>query len=395
MALSEAHFVPSQQSKKFSISCQKNKDFADNTIGLMMTSRKRFLTTMNGGVPDRPPLFVTFTPQVAEKMSKAMNLSYEPPLDSLLSSRISHSELLTKLGNDCIGIAACAPNNSPTTTDENGIITNEWGMRFKSVGLYNEFYQYPLAHAETVADIEGYHFPDPYADGRFDAARTAIEKYGKDYGIIADLETSIFETAWYLVGLEKFLTDLITNKAYVEALLDKIMATNIEIGKQLIEIGADMIWAGDDFGGQNGMIMSLQTWRKFFKPRIKTMFSEFRQVNPEIKIAWHSCGSIVPIIPDFIEIGLDILNPIQPLAKDMDPQTLKDTFGNDLMFFGGIDVQELLPHGTPEQIKAEVKRVAEILGENGGYIIAPAHNVQDDTPVENVFALFEAVTELS
>ena len=124
-----------------------------------MNSRERFLRTIKKENPDRPAVFATFTPQVAEKMSKKLGVAYEEPLDSLLSTRISHTDLLLKLGNDTIGVAACAPKDAPTTTDENGIITNEWGMKFKSNGLYNEFVDYPLAHAETVEDIENYQFP--------------------------------------------------------------------------------------------------------------------------------------------------------------------------------------------------------------------------------------------
>lgn len=360
---------------------------------LILNARERFLITIHGGIPDRPPVFATFTPQVAKKMSKALSLLYEEPIDSLLSTRISHTDLLLKLGNDAVGIAACAPNNFPTRKGKDGLLTNEWGMRFKDIGLYNEFIEFPLAHAQNKNDIKNYPFPEPFAEGRFDHAHKSIQKYGSKYGIIADLETSIFETAWYLVGLEKFLTDLIIEAEYVDPLLDKIMFINLEIGKELIRLGADIIWCGDDFGGQNGMIMSPDIWREKFKPRIKFMFEEFRKVNAEIKIAWHSCGSILPIIPDFIEIGLDILNPIQPLAKDMQPHVLKEKFGKDLIFFGGIDVQKLLPLGIPHQIKLEIKKLINILGKQGGYIVAPAHNIQDDTPEENVFAFFEAVKE--
>jgi len=211
---------------------------------------------------------------------------------------------------------------------------------------------------------------------------------------VADLETSIFETSWYLTGLEKFLVDLITDAPYMKYLLDKVMEINIETGKHLISIGADILWAGDDFGTQHGMIMDPGLWREIFKPRINLMFEEFRKVNPEIKLAWHSCGSIPEIIPDFIEIGLDILNPLQPQAKGMDPEFLKKEYGKDLVFFGGIDIQHLLPYETPEKIRKEVKRICRILGKGGGYILAPAHNIQPDTPVENILAVYEAVKEI-
>jgi len=358
-----------------------------------MNSKERVLKAINKKHIDRVPMFATLTPQVAEKLSEHLGLDYEQPIDSLLSTRISHMSLLTKLGNDCVGIAACAPDNFPTRTLENGIIENDWGMRFKNAGIYNEFYEFPLAHAETVEDIEKYSFPDPFAKGRYDEAKKAVGKYGKDYAIVADLETSIFETAWYLVGLEKFLMDLMLEPPYLNPLLDKIMNINLEMGKTLINLGADIIWAGDDFGSQQGLIMDIDTWRRFFKHRIKYMFDEFRKVNPNIKIAWHSCGSIVPLIPEFIEIGLDILNPIQPLANGMEPKFLKDTFGKKLCFFGGIDVQNLLPFESPENIKKEVKRIINIFGEEGGFIAAPAHNIQPDTPIKNILAIFEAVKE--
>ena len=173
-----------------------------------MNSRERFLHTINRKIPYRPPVFATFTPQVAQKMAAFLNLPYEDSLDSMLSTRASHMDLLVKLGNDAVGIATCAPVNFPTKTKENGLIENEWGMVFKPMGLYNEFYIYPLANAETAKDIKNHTFPNPFAAGRWVDAEKTIAKYGKTHGIIADLETTLFETAWYLVGLEKFLMDL-------------------------------------------------------------------------------------------------------------------------------------------------------------------------------------------
>ncbi len=360
-----------------------------------MKPRERVLRALSGQSVDRPPIFVTLTPEAAKKLSDHIDVPFEEPYDSLLSTRMSHMGLLTKLGNDCVGIAATSPPGDPTKLidAENKIYQNEWGMQFVNVGLYNEFHKYPLANCTSVEDIENYNWPDPFAAGRFDAAAELIAKYKGDYAIVADLETSFFETSWYLMGMEKLLMDMAMGEEHIFALFDKVMHINTEIGKRLIEMGADIIWAGDDFGTQRGMMISPEMWRDIFKPRIKWMFSEFKKVNPDIKIAWHSCGSIIPIIEDFAEIGLDILNPIQPLAEGMDPHYLKDNYGDRLSFFGGIDIQHLLPNGTIDEIKTEVKRRIEILGKGGGYIIAPAHNIQDDTPVENILAFYEAVFE--
>jgi uroporphyrinogen decarboxylase len=329
---------------------------------------------------------------VAEKLSETFNLPFEEPCDAMESARISHMGLLTSMGVDIIAIAPTVPTNAPTITLPDGRIKNEWGMIFRNVGIYAEFAEYPLADASSKQDILDYPFPDPNAPGRFDEAVRMMETYSEKYGIIGDVETMFFEMSWYLTGLEKFLMDLMMETEYQAYLMDKIMHYIIVAGKKLIDMGVDILWCGDDFGTQNGMIMDPDTWRRIFKPRIKYMFEEFRKIKPDIKIAWHSCGSILPIIPDFIEVGLDILNPIQPLAQGMDPVFLKKTYGKDLVFFGGIDVQYLLPFGTPQMIRDEVKRRIDILGKDGGYIIAPAHNIQPDTPVENIMAFFDAAT---
>ncbi len=358
-----------------------------------MNYRERVLAAINHIQPDRPPVFTTLTPQMAKLLSNYMDLPFEEPIDSLLSTRISHTGLLTALGNDLVGVAACYPCSYPTRVLDDGTIMNEWGMQFKDTGLYNEFYKYPLDQAGSIKEILDYPFPEVEADGRFDFALEQINSYKSDYLIIGDLETSIFETAWYLVGLEKFLIDMLMQNEYVDPLLDKIMDINIGIGKKLIELGIDIIWCGDDFGSQQGMIMDPELWRSVFKPRIGHMFREFRKVNPRIKIAWHSCGSILPIIPDFIELGLDILNPLQPLATGMNPEFLKSEYGKDLVFFGGVDVQELLPYASTKDVKMEVMRICRIYGDGGGFIASPAHNIQPDTPVENVLAMYEGIRE--
>jgi uroporphyrinogen decarboxylase len=319
-----------------------------------VTSRQRVLTTLGHRQPDRPPVFMTLTPQVAERLADAVGFPREPPLDSLLSTRISHSRLLTYLGNDAVGIAACAPPYAPTHRDEDGTLVNEWGMRFRTVGLYDEFSGHPLARATTVAEIEAYPLPDPLAEGRYDEAEQTVQEYGSDYVIVGDLECSMFETAWYLVGLEKFLADMATGEGYAEALLDRLAEITTRTGLELIRRGADVIWAGDDFGTQERMLLSPAMWRRVFKPRIWKMFEAFRKEKRSIKLAWHSCGSIAPIIHDFVELGLHILNPIQPRAEGMEPRLLKREYGRDLAFFGGLDIQELLPRGTPQQVKDEV-----------------------------------------
>jgi uroporphyrinogen decarboxylase len=359
-----------------------------------MTSRERTLKAIRHEKPDRPPVYFPLTPQVAEKLAKHFGIALEKTLPSRLSNHISWHELISLLGSDIIAISYCYAENKPIHITPEGLLVNEWGMIYKDTGLYSEFYDFPLKHAESVNDILDYSFPDPFAKGRFDEAKLAISKYGKSHAIMGDVEMTIFETCWYLTGLEKFLMDLIIEPPYLQELIDRVMLVNLELAKQLVNLGVDIIWLGDDFGIQTGMIMNPEIWRKHFKSRMQYFFSELKKLNPDVKIAWHTCGSIVPIVPDFIEIGLDILNPLQPLAHGMDPAFFKKTWGKQLTFFGAIDVQQLLPFESPHTVKSEVKRIASILGEDGGYIIAPAHNIQIDTPVENILAIYEAVKEL-
>ena len=358
-----------------------------------MNSKERTLAAICHRQPDRPPLYVSLTPKVAEKLCLILGVPYEEPVDAMESARISHMDLLTRMGVDIVAVAPGVPYNSPTITLEDGRMRNEWGMVFRNVGLYSEFAEYPLAHAETEKDILDYRFPEAEAPGRFDTSVEMLAKYSGKYAVIGDVETMFFELSWYLTGFEKFLVDMMLGAEYQPVLMDRIMNYILVAGKKLINMGVDILWCGDDFGSQQGMIMDPETWRSVFKPRIKYMFEEFRKVKPGIKIAWHSCGSILPIIPDFIEIGLDILNPIQPQAFGMDPVFLKKTYGNNLVFFGGIDVQHLLPFGTPGEIRDEVHRRIDILGKDGGYILAPAHNIQPDTPLENILAFFNAAMD--
>ena len=183
-----------------------------------MNKRERFIKTINREIPDRPPLFVSLTPQVTEKLAAHIGFPFEEPLDSMLSTRASHMDLLAELGVDAVGITVCAPENKPTVTREDGLIENEWGMIFKNKGLYNEFYEYPLAHAHSADDIANYTFPDPFAPGRWDSAENTISKYGE----------------------------------------------------KLIALGADVLSCGDDFGIQESLMLDTDTWRKYIKPRIKT-----------------------------------------------------------------------------------------------------------------------------
>jgi uroporphyrinogen decarboxylase len=193
-----------------------------------------------------------------------------------------------------------------------------------------------------------------------------------------------------MTGLQKFMTDMAMGEPYIETLIDRTMGWSVAIGKRLVELGVDGIWTGDDFGAQHGMMISPDMWRRIFKPRMAEVFQEFRSVNPDVVVMYHCDGAIAPILDDLIEIGLDVFNPVQPNVPGHEPHELKEKFGDRLSFWGAIDQQHLLPIGTPDQIEADVKAKIDALGPGGGYMIAPAHILQGDTPLENVEAFIEA-----
>jgi uroporphyrinogen decarboxylase len=359
-----------------------------------VTPRERFLTALRFQEPDRVPTFTTLTPQVAAALGELFNLPAAPE-DSFLSTRISHTEILLRLGNDAVGVGPGRARGLETRVREDGTLIDEFGLVYRRVGFYDEVIQRPLEHADVPADIDAYALPPALDEGRWEKAERMVRQYASSYAIIGDLEATMFELSWNLVGFEKFLVDLSLQKAYVFVLLDRILEEwALPCGKRLIELGVDVLWAGDDFGTQRGMLLAPDFWRKYLKPRYAYLFGEWKRLNPHLKLAYHSCGSIVPIIPDLVAIGVDVLNPIQPQAHGMDLGALKRQWYGKLCLFGGVDEQTVLPFGTPQDVREEVRRRIMEAGVGGGFIIAPSHNIQPDTPVENVLAYFEAVKEL-
>ena len=167
--------------------------------------------------------------------------------------------------------------------------------------------------------------------------------------------------------------DFALNPEIAERILDIPYQYHLTAAKRLVQMGVDMVWTGDDVGGQNAMIISPDCWRKFLKPRMANFIAELKAINPQVKVAYHSDGMIAPIIPELIEIGVDVLNPIQPAS--MDPAQLKREFGDKLCFWGSIDEQYTLPFGTPAEVREEVEERLKTIGKNGGLILAPTHHV--------------------
>jgi uroporphyrinogen decarboxylase len=263
----------------------------------------------------------------------------------------------------------------------------------KPTSLYVEVVQCPLENVKTIADIESYSFPDPYAKGRFEKAKRDINIYGKEYFVIGDVEISLFELAWHLTGLEKYMVAMLCDEPWLNLLNDRIEEWSTGLALQLVKAGVDAIWLGEDLGSQTSTLISPDEWRTRFKPRHKRMIELLRRENPDIIIIMHSDGAVAPLIDDFIEIGVDVYNPVQPNVHGSDPQELKDKYGSKINFFGGIDQQLLLPSGDIKIIRSEIKERISILGKNRGYLLAPAHILQPDVSTDTIEEMILAAKE--
>jgi len=346
-------------------------------------------------LPDRVPIQFDLCKSLTEHFSKELGIDpgYAWSYYEDLTYRISANEIRTTLGSDVVVVGGTEAADFKPIPVEGDITLNEFAMKMKPTNLYVEVVEPPLKSAGCVEDIEQYNFPDPYAEGRFDIAKSEIEKYGKDYFIIGDCELSLFELSWQLTGMEKYMMSLAMEEQWLEKLSDKVEYWTTGLATQMAKLGVDAIWFGEDLGTQTSTLMSPDMWRQRFKPRYIRMFETIRKENPDLIIIMHSDGAVAPLVHDFIEIGIDVYNPVQPNVPGSDPKQLKKKYGQSISFFGGIDQQQLLPGGDVEAIRKEIKNRCEILGENGGYLLAPAHILQADVTPETVRVMIEAAKE--
>ena len=373
-----------------------------------MSSRQRVITALAHQEPDRIPWDCTFSYGCYLRLKKHLGLTprQDPQPSSNWLSISPPIELLQELQCDLYYVGLGKAKNTPVFEYGMEAYTDAWGVTFRRApnpsGFHYEFARHPLAHA-TVKDLDDYPWPDPH-----DPARVAgLEERchwlyeNTDFALVGKFSESIFEQAFYLRGLEQWLVDLAADPEFAEALMDRL----VDISIAMTEVGLKacgkyiqvLRLAGDDMGHQHGTILSPKMFRKLVKPRFARLYhaakSMFRTYNPNGKLKAHTDGNVYPFIEDYIELGLDVLNPVQPYVDEMDHTRLKSQFGDRLAFHGGIDIQNVLPFGTPIEVNAEAKKTMAALGQGGGYILAPTHYVQPDVPPENILALRDAVLE--
>jgi len=306
--------------------------------------------------------------------------------------------ILSKFKIDTRHIRANASGSRLNHTDS---FKDIFGITYQRVGtseiptLYYEMMSYPLADA-SLADIQKYEWPVP-SESWFSGLSKLVKRFWDDgYAVIANpISGGILEQTVYLRGLQQFMYDLYGNRELIEELLDRNVTNQLEMNeKYLEEVGeySLILIYGDDYGHQDRLLMHPEMWRELVKPRVKEFIKCIKGDFSHIKIQLHSCGSVAPIIPDLIEIGFDILNPVQPRAVEMDHDVLNEKFGSKICFHAGFDIQYVLPRGSQNDIEQEVKRVVSSLGrDNTGYIFATAHNILADVPPENIIRMYDAL----
>ena len=304
-------------------------------------------------------------------------------------------KILARLPVDTRTVFANPPTHTQSCWLDDHTMISDWGVMYRRPEGWHQFdmVSHPLADA-TIADLDQYSWPDVEDPARFaglaDQARNLHEN--SNYAVCAAaLDTSIFDRAWELRGMQQFLEDLLVNPKFALALLEKVADLQYrrhicflrEVGKYI-----DVVVIADDMGVQKGPLLRPQLYRKMIKPFHARYVQVIRQ-HTSAKILNHACGSIAELVEDYIEIGIDACNPMQVSAANMSPQNLKSHFGGRMAFWGGIDSQHVLPKGSPEDVRQTVRSTLDTMGSDGGYVLGAVHNIQDDVPPANVWAMLD------
>ena len=341
-----------------------------------MNSKQRVYSALRFERPDRTPRFIWLGSETRRNLMKKYS--------------VSSLDLDFKMGNDILQTWLSINGEMERPVPPGSSFVDEWGITWQQSGIYNAVVKHPLKDL-TADEIADYPFPEPLKPERYDDLKQLLNTYGSEYFIGADISGSLFEPAYHLRGMENLMMDMAMEDPAADILLDKLTGFTTSVAFESVRLGVDWIWLGDDLGSQISMMMSPDMWRQYFKPRMKKIIDAIRAVKPDMIIAYHSCGSMSPVIPDLVEIGVNVLNPVQESAAGMNQRQIKAQYGDKLALMCGLDTQQFLVSATPEQVWEKTAGLIETLGANGGYIFAMSHHVQPDTPVENINAMLEAL----
>ncbi|MGA2547162.1 MAG: uroporphyrinogen decarboxylase family protein [Rectinemataceae bacterium] len=346
-----------------------------------MTPKERVHAALRREPVDRVPVFMWYHPQTARRLADLL----EVPA-SRIAAAMGDDVRMTWVNNNYAMEGIVHEHEGESHVDE-------WGIRWVKEGAFNQPVGFPLAGASRD-EMLAHAFPEDRIDFLLGLMRPVLEEK-EGFFIGCDVSPCVFEMYWRLRGMENALIDMAGDPELTRAMFAKCAHFALELSRRACaEMPLDWLWCGDDVAGQDSMIMSPGLWRDMIKPLMAELFAAAKERH--LWVAHHCCGALRPIIPDLIEIGLDLLNPIQSGCAGMDPLELKREFGESLAFIGGVDTQALLPFGTAVQVRTTAERLLEgmtapVGGRGaGGYILAASHTIPPETPDENIFALYAA-----
>ncbi|MBM4155778.1 MAG: hypothetical protein FJ221_12235 [Lentisphaerae bacterium] len=378
-----------------------------------MTSRERVLKTLNHEAPDRVPIDLGGNQTGIHKNAYAKLIRHLGIADDLVIADAVQQlakpceKVLERFHVDTRYIAAGAPaswKGGIVRAERDGRawhdLVDEFGIRWSMPDdqpLYMDITLHPLANA-TIDDVRAHPWPKGDDPTRFAGLRerALALRRGTPYAVVSGISGVVYEICWYLRGLEQWFCDLLTQPEFCEAMLEQTLKFWMDWFRVFLdEVGdvVDVIMIGDDIAGQNGPLFHPDLYRAIVKPRHRKLVQYIRS-RTKAKIWYHTCGGCRPLVPELLDNGIHILNPVQTSARDMDPADLKRQFGRDLVFWGGgCDAQHVLPRGTPAEVAENVRRHVKAFMPGGGYIFNNVHNIQGEVPPENIVALFDTAYE--
>jgi uroporphyrinogen decarboxylase len=389
----------------------------------MMNHRERALAALHHEEPDRVPVDLGSTRntgilqapygalvahlgmQTNDQSDSKNSLDADTPsghgMSKMLGLATPDEAVLRRLGVDFRGVFLGKADAStetvlPPAADGSLMHRDEFGVvrRCPPGGHYFDVTTSPLAGDITISDIARHTWPDPTDPGYVRGLRERALRIRETTDCALVLHTSdIFvHTSQYLRGFERWYMDLALAPDLIGALMDAILEIRLEILNRALDLVGDLVdivSTADDVADQRGPAMSLDMYRRIIKPRHARYLRTIRD-RTDAMLFFHSCGSVVDLLPDFVDMGIQVLNPVQVSARGMDTVTLKRDWGDKLAFCGAIDTLRVMPFGTPDDVRAEVRRRIRDLGEGGGYVVTAVHNIQPDVPPENIVAMYEA-----
>lgn len=367
-----------------------------------LTSRERVRRALDHREPDRVPLDLGSTGNTGistgayERLLKRLGI--QAPIvvwDRMQQLADVDEQVLVRLGIDTRGIRLGGPDHSQARELENDSYVDDWGVARSrpAGGLYYDLVKSPLAGEITLGGVASLPLPDPTDPGRYRGLRERARRIHEEtpFALVVHIVGGFITRAQFLRGFEDWFVDVVADRRLAEALLDRTLEYQLAAHEiALREIGEyiDIVDFGDDIGVQGGPMVSPKVYRELIKPRQEKAFRLVHELT-SAKVLYHTCGSVVELLDDLIDIGVDVLNPVQVSANGMDTALLKRRFGDRLSFWGAVDTQRVLPYGTAAEVREEVRHRIADLAPGGGYVATAVHNIQADVPAENILALYE------